>query len=72
MENTFWNRDGKFLELFEKSFALYVETGMRKKMEAGIGTSRNQGHGGCPVTKEFKAKFCKLITKCYLRKFHFF
>lgn len=73
IENTFWSRDdGYFVELFEKSFALYVESGMKKKIEADIVVLINQG--GYLVTNEFKAKFkaefCKIIMDHYLRKFH--
>ena len=42
---------------------------MRKRMEANIDILGNQGH---PVTKEFKAKFCKFIIEHYLCKFHCF
>ena len=75
IENTFWSRDdGYFVELFEKSFALYVESGMKKKIEADIVVLINQG--GYLVTNEFKAKFkaefCKIIMDHYLRKFHWF
>ena len=51
LENTFWNISGgdNFMELFKKSFALYVESGMRKKIEAEIDIFGNQ----CgPMTKE--------------------
>ena len=72
MENTFWNisNDGNFVELFKKSFTLYVESGMKKKMEAEIDILRNQG--GQLVTKEFKAKFYKIIIEHYLSGFHCF
>ena len=72
MENTFWNisRDGNFMELFKKSFTLYVESGMRKKMEADIDILRNQGGHLVTNNSEFKAKFCKVIIEHYLRKFH--
>ena len=72
MENTFWNisRDGNFVELFKKSFTLYVESGTRKKVEADIAILSNQS--GHPATDEFKAKFCKIIIEHYLCKFHCF
>ena len=73
MENTFWNisRDVNFVELFNQSFTSYVESGMKKKMETDIDVLlRNQG--GHPVTKEFKANFCKIIIEHYLRKFYYF
>ena len=68
MENTFWNinSNSNFMELFKKSFTLYVESGMRHTIEADI--FRNQG--GHLVTKEFKKNFCKIITKHYLCMFH--
>ena len=57
------------MELFKKSFALYVESGMRKKIEAEIDIFGNQ----CgPMTKEFKAKFFKMILEHYLGMFHCF
>ena len=75
MENTFWNissdeSDDNFMESFKKSFALYDESGMRKKIEADIVIFRNQG--GHLMTKESKAKFCRFIVEHYLRKFHCF
>lgn len=72
LENTFWNikKDGNFVELFKKSFISYVKSGMRRKIEADIDIFSNQvGH---LVTKEFKAKFYKVITEHYLRKYHCF
>jgi hypothetical protein len=72
MENTFWNitGDGSFVELFKKSFKIYVESGMRKKIEEEVDILRNQS--GHLVTNEFKAKFCKIIIEHYLCKFHCF
>ena len=73
IENTFWDisKDGNFVELFRKSFTLYVESGMKKKMEADIfDMLRNQG--GHQVTHEFKEKFYKIIIEHYLCKFHCF
>jgi hypothetical protein len=77
MENTFWNistqagRGGNFVKLFKKSFALYVESGTRKKLAAAIDILRNE-LGGDQVTKDFKEKYFKIITEHYLRKFHCF
>ena len=73
IENTIWNisRDGNFMELFEKSFTLYVESGMRKKTEADIDILRNK-QGIFLVTKDFKTEFCKFIVEHYLCKFHCF
>ena len=58
------------MELFKKSFTLYVESGMRKKIEAEIDILENQG--GHLVTRELKAKFYKIIIEHYLCKFHCF
>ena len=72
-ENTFWNlsTDANFVDLFKTSFTLYVESGMKKKMEAAIDILRNE-QGGWMVTKDFKAKFCKIIIEHFLCKFHCF
>ena len=69
MENTFWNisRDGNFLETFKKSFALYVDSGMGKKVEAQIDILRNE-QGGRLATNDFKERFFKFIVDHYLRK----
>ena len=72
IENTFWdiNRDGNFVELFKKSFTLYVESGLRAMTERDIDVLRNE-QGEFLVTKDFNAKFYKFIVDHYLRKFHF-
>jgi hypothetical protein len=74
MENTFWNiskdGDGNFVEFFKNSFTLYVESGMRKKLEADIDMLGNLGEH--PVTEELKAKFHTIIIEHYLRKFQCF
>jgi hypothetical protein len=72
MENTFWhiNGDGNFVELFKKSFKLYVESGM----EADILRNASQ-QGGHLMTKDdcnLKAEFYMFITGHYLRKIHCF
>ena len=82
MENSFWRLSGEsgdasdhdddnlnFVELFKKSFTLYVESGMRGKVEADIDILRNQG---LVDDDEFKAQFCKIIIEHLLRKFHSF
>ena len=71
MENAFWgiNGDGNFVELFKKSFTLYVESGMRAMTERDIDILRNE-EGGFSVTEDFNAKFYKFIVDHYLRKFH--
>ena len=77
MENTFWHisgdSDGDFVELFKKSFRLYVESGMIEKMEALGDILRNE-EGGHLVTKDSdcKAELYKFITGHYLGKFKFF
>jgi hypothetical protein len=57
------------VELFKKSFILYVESGMRKKMEAVLDDNVRYEDGG--VSREFKAKFCEIIIEHLLRKFFF-
>ena len=79
MENTFWSirpqaasgRGDNFVELFKKSFKLYVESGTRKKMEAAINILINE-QGGLLETEDFMGKFHILITEHYLRKIHVF
>ena len=74
-ENTLWdsdiNGDGNFVELFKKSFTLYVGSGMREIAERDIAMLRNE-EGGFSMTKDFNAKFYKFIVDHYLRKFHCF
>ena len=61
------------MELFKKSFKLYVESGTREKMEAAINILLNE-QGGClpDETEDFKTKFIKIISEHYLRKIHCF
>jgi hypothetical protein len=65
-ENTFWNQDANFVKSFNKSFTLYVESGMRTKVEADIDIL------GYPseslAIDEFEEKFCKFIIEHNLRK----
>ena len=72
-ENTLWdiNGNGNFVELFKKSFTLYVESGLKEMAERDIDILRNE-EGGFSVTKDFNAKFYKFIVDHYLRKFHCF
>ena len=72
-ENTFWDmsRDGNFVELFKKSFTLYVESGMSERMKIDIDILRND-QGEFLVTEVFKARFYRFIVEHYLRKFHCF
>ena len=60
------------MELFKKSFALYIESGMRKKMEADIDRMVAENQSGHPVTEEFNEMFGKTIIEHYLCKFHCF
>ena len=71
--NTLWDikRDGNFVELFKKSFALYVENGMMEMTERDIDILRNE-EGEFSVTKDFNAKFYEFVVHHYLRKFHCF
>ena len=60
------------METFKKSFTLYVESGMREKVEVDIGLLRNE-EGQFLVTKDdFNAGFFQFITDHYLCKFHLF
>ena len=70
MENTFWDirRDGNFVELFKKSFTLYVESGIRDMMKIDIDQLRNE-EGIFLVTKDFKERFHEFIVEHYLHKF---
>ena len=72
MENTFWNNspDVEFVDLFKASFKLYIESGMRKKVEAAVDIWRKEQGGQRVVTEEFQEKFHKIIIGHYLRKFH--
>ena len=77
MENTFWNishldlEDGNFVELFKKSFALYVESGIKKKTEAGLDILFRKGLEGIHwVSEDFNEKFYKFIIEQYLCEFH--
>ena len=64
MENSFWTISGdvNFVDSFKTSFTLYVESGMRKKMEEAIDILGNE----CP---DYKEVFYKIIIEHYLRKF---
>ena len=72
-ENTFWdiNGDGNFVELFKKSFTIYVESGLREITERDIDILRNK-EGEFEVNKGFYGKFYDFIIDHYLRKFHCF
>ena len=68
IENTFWNieGDGNFVELFKKSFTLYVESGLRENTERDIQILRNEQG---PLND---GEFYKFIVNHYLGKFHCF
>ena len=70
IENTFWNinlnGDGNFVELFKKSFTLYVESGMREMTERDLQILRNE------QDPPSLGEFYKFIVKHYLGKFHCF
>ena len=59
--------DVNFLDLFKASFTFYVESGMKKKIEADIDTLTNQGG---PATKEFEAACFEFVIEHFLRKFY--
>ena len=67
MENTFWNINGdNFVNIFKKSFTLYVESGRKEMTERDIEILRNdQGEISASRLYEF-------IVDHYLRKFHCF
>ena len=65
------SRDGNFVELFKKSFTLYVESGMSERMKIDIDILRND-QGEFLVTEVFKTRFYRFIVEHYLRKFHCF
>ena len=70
MENTFWNNNigVNFMDGFEISFALYVESGMRKKIEAAIDILENKHL----VAGDFREEFYKIIIEHYLRRIYCF
>jgi hypothetical protein len=74
MENTFWHISSdpsNFVEYFKKSFELYVESGMIKKIDSEADIFRNE-QGRCLVTKDCEAEFYMFITGHYLGKIHCF
>jgi hypothetical protein len=72
LENSFWSRKGgEFVELFKKSFKLYVKSGTRKKVEAAVNILINE-EGGCLTTEDFNAKFYMIISEHFLCKIHCF
>jgi hypothetical protein len=77
-ENTFWDinsdHDGSFVELFKKSFALYVESGLKEMTERDVDMLTNEQDeiSNSAKAKDFNAKFYNFIIDHYLRKFHCF
>ena len=81
MEHSFWSIDRhsnlNIVELFKKSFTLYVESGMKEMTERDLGVLRNE-QGEFPVRYRFQEdleeKLHKVISDHYLRirKFHCF
>ena len=76
MEHSFWSIDRhsnlNIVELFKKSFTLYVESGMREMTERDIEVLRNEQGEFSAEAGGFDAKFCKFISDHYLRKLHCF
>ena len=83
MEHSFWSIDrhsvnSNIVELFKKSFTLYVESGMKEMTERDLGVvlRNEQGELACELMAcwppETKEKFYKFIFDHYLRKFHCF
>jgi len=66
MENSFWNRytGGNFVDWFKKSFALYVKSGMRMKVELAINILEYDPVGD--LRPGFKEDFYKIIMDHYL------
>ena len=62
---------GSVVELFKKSFTLYVKSGMREKTERDIDILLRNERGEllAQVTEDFDAEFYKFIVDHYLRKF---
>ena len=59
------------MELFKKSFTLYVESGMREMTERDIEVLRNEyGEISAHRPPGGHAKFYEFIVDHYLRKFH--
>jgi hypothetical protein len=69
MENSFWNchTGGDFVDWFQKSVTLYVESGMRKKVEVAV--KMLVYNPVEPLGPGFKKEFLKIIMDHYLRKF---
>ena len=73
-ENTFWDisTDGNFVELFKKSFTLYVESGMGETMKMDMIDILRNKKGKFLLNEDFKAEFYKFIIEHLLCKFHSF
>ena len=76
MENTFWEssrlQDCKFVESFQRSFTLYVESGMKEIVEMEIDILRNEQGKFLVTADNFHANFCNFVVGHYLCKFHSF
>ena len=59
------------MDWFQKSFALYIKSGIRKKTQAALDILKNERGKGA-VTEDFKEKLFKIVMDHRLRKFHFF
>ena len=72
-ENTLWNisRDSTFVELFKKSFTLYVESGKREIVERDMDKLRKE-QGEFLVTEDLNTKFYRFIVDHYLCKYYGF
>jgi len=53
------------VELFEKSFKLYVKSGTRERMEAAINILTNE-EGGCLEIEDIEEKFYMIISEHFL------
>jgi hypothetical protein len=70
VENSFWNHGGhgNFVDSFQKSFTLYVESGMKKKVESHIGVFQHQQAGQIRVVD--KKELYKIVMEHCLCKLH--
>ena len=59
------------MDFFNKSFTLYDESGMKKKVEAAIDILRTE-QDGWAVIKVLQERFSDIIVKHFLCKFLFF
>ena len=66
MENSFWNHSGhgNFVDSFKKSFRLYVESGIKKKVESDIEQAGKRMVDERELYKKIIIKHC--LCKFYL------